>query len=235
MSQGNLLTSLCPRVQTRLHHRLITSNSRILLHVRVHLRLAVEREEPFQQLKNLSHGGFWETSVCDIEEATFCTGSINLLCNGLSLRGCAVDIGNVNSRNGSEAGGLLGDLAVSCLGARVEVYIFTTVLLIAVSVCQRSRLRQRTSCPVVGVGALNTFDMLVLFREVRYSQARIKKQEATFPATGNKKTTLRSRSIMRLKNNSDNRSAPALGHENGPSSPSLVSHFNWPRAPLSSR
>lgn len=94
-----------------------------------HLRLAVEREEAPQQLKYLGEGDLWDACVHDVEKAALCTRGINLFRDGLPLCGRAIYVGDVNGRNRCEACGFLGHLAVCCLRAGVEVYIFTTVLL----------------------------------------------------------------------------------------------------------
>jgi hypothetical protein len=117
------LTTSRPWIQSRLQHRFIPSDRWVLLHMRIHLDIMLEREEAFQRFKNLVECFLRNTVVLDIEETTFLTRFSDLCCDGFALRRGAAKVAYVYRGNRGKACRLLGYFAIGGFGAGVKVYI----------------------------------------------------------------------------------------------------------------
>lgn len=78
-----ILTPSGPGVISRLKHRLVTSDGRILLHMSVHLGVKVQREEALQQVEGLRDDLLGDPMVLNVEETTFRAGIVYVLGNTL--------------------------------------------------------------------------------------------------------------------------------------------------------
>jgi hypothetical protein len=78
----------------------------------VHLGLVVQREEAFQQGKDVRHSALGDAGVLDVEEAALCASVVDLLCDRFALVEGPVDVRDVDCWDRREARGVFCYFAV---------------------------------------------------------------------------------------------------------------------------